>query len=43
MSPRETRYENACAKARPFEKDVERTLQQEMVLETAGLMRKAVE
>jgi len=43
MTPNGMRYEDAYANAHPFDKLVERMLQQDMVLETAGLMRKAIE
>ncbi len=43
MTPIGIRYEHAYAKAHPFDKLVEGMLQPEMVLETAGLMRKAIE
>jgi hypothetical protein len=43
MTPIGMRYEDAYAKAHPFDKLVEGMLQQEMVLEIAGLMRKAIE
>jgi uncharacterized protein YecE (DUF72 family) len=43
MTPIGMRYEVAYAKAHPFDKVVEGMLQSEMVLETAGLMRKAIE
>jgi uncharacterized protein YecE (DUF72 family) len=43
MTPIGTRYENAYAKAHPFDKLVEGMLQREMVVETADLMRKAIE
>jgi uncharacterized protein YecE (DUF72 family) len=43
MTPIGTRYEDAYVKAHPFDKLVEGMLQPEMVLETADLMRKAIE
>jgi uncharacterized protein YecE (DUF72 family) len=43
MTPIGMRYEDAYAKAHPFDKIVEGMLQPEMVRETADIMRKAVE
>ena len=43
MTPLGMRYEVAYAKAHPFDKLVEGMLQREMVVETADLMRKAIE
>ena len=43
MTPIGTRYEDAYAKAHRFDKLVEGMLQPEMVLETADLMRRAIE
>jgi hypothetical protein len=42
MTPIGTRYEDAYAKAYPFDKLVEGMLQPEMVLEAADLMRRAI-
>jgi uncharacterized protein YecE (DUF72 family) len=43
MTPIGMRYEDAYAKAHPFDKLVEGMLQPEMVRETADIMRKAIE
>jgi uncharacterized protein YecE (DUF72 family) len=43
MTPIGMRYEDAYAKAHPFDKLVEGVLQPEMVRETADIMRKAIE
>ncbi len=43
MTPRGMRYEDAYAKASPFDKLADGLLQPQMIRETAGLMRHAVE
>jgi hypothetical protein len=43
MTPIGTRYEDAYAKAHPFDKLVERMMQPDMVRETAEIMKKAIE
>ena len=43
MTPRGTRYEDAYARAHPFDKLVDGLLQPQMVKEVAGLMKEAVE
>lgn len=43
MTPRNTRYEDAYARAHPFDRLVDGMLQTRMVKDTADLMRKAVE
>jgi len=43
MTPRGMRYEDAYAKAHPFDRIIESILQHQMVQEAAGLMRDATE